>query len=88
KTDNYRPMEDAHSPFVSLLQDPGQCCSSGVYVRGGIPLESAESAEGRTYETRQRYTLCRCGLSQNKPFCDASHVSARWIDGLTEESKD
>lgn len=22
---------------------------------------------------RERVSICRCGLSQNKPFCDASH---------------
>lgn len=42
----------------------------GIYVQGGIPLESAS---GILYEIRNRYTLCSCGRSRNKPFCDASH---------------
>lgn len=32
-------------------------------------------AEGKQYDRMGRTSigLCRCGLSQNKPFCDASH---------------
>lgn len=29
-------------------------------------------------ETLPRATLCRCGLSENKPFCDNSHLKARF----------
>ena len=61
------------SPRISVLQDPQKGCSGGLYVEGGIPLESADGSE---YEVRNRYTLCRCGSSRNKPFCDAKHVNA------------
>ena len=32
-------------------------------------------AEGNTYDLAGRTTisLCRCGASENKPFCDGSH---------------
>ena len=29
-------------------------------------------------EAAQRLTLCRCGLSKNKPYCDYSHVEAEF----------
>ena len=31
--------------------------------------------EGKVYglEGREIISICRCGLSQNKPFCDGSH---------------
>ncbi|MBE2922779.1 CDGSH iron-sulfur domain-containing protein [Anoxybacillus sp. FSL W8-0382] len=29
--------------------------------------------EGNKFETKETFSLCRCGLSQNMPFCDAAH---------------
>mgnify|MGYP001025035337 FL=1 len=29
--------------------------------------------EGKPFVTKQTFSLCRCGLSNNKPFCDGSH---------------
>lgn len=35
-------------------------------------------SDGST-EDRERVTaLCRCGLSQNKPFCDGTHKKENW----------
>jgi len=42
-------------------------------VTGGITLESIEFGEGAS---REHFTLCRCGASKNKPFCDGSHYDA------------
>jgi len=41
-----------------------------VWVSGGIPVERAD---GQACETRNRVTLCNCGRSCNKPFCDGFH---------------
>lgn len=37
-------------------------------------------AEGKAYGLAGRTTiaLCRCGHSQNKPFCDGSHKAANF----------
>lgn len=46
---------------------------NGPYkVTGPLTLVDAE---GRAFElpAGRAVALCRCGYSQNKPFCDASH---------------
>ena len=51
---------------------------NGPYrVRGGVPVVSGD---GEPYEVRARQTLCRCGQSKNKPFCDGSHWYAEFRD--------
>jgi CDGSH-type Zn-finger protein len=56
---------------IGLVEDPQAGVSGPIWVRGGIPIESAD---GTLWETRNRVTLCRCGRSQNMPFCDGSHL--------------
>jgi CDGSH-type Zn-finger protein len=41
-----------------------------LWVTGNIPIERAD---GQPFETRNRVTLCRCGLSKAKPLCDGTH---------------
>lgn len=41
-----------------------------IWVRGGIPI-LAEN--GQPWEPRNRVTVCRCGRSKNKPYCDGTH---------------
>ena len=65
------PIEPAYDPSIVLLEDPQEKASGPLWVRGGITLRSAD---GFTYETRNRVTLCRCGQSRNKPFCDGTHA--------------
>ncbi len=67
-------------PSLGLLEDPQIGCSSALWVRGGIPV--VRSSDGFTYEVRNRVTLCRCGESTNKPYCDGTHASMRFHDGL------
>ena len=45
--------------------------SGPLYVRGDITLQTAD---GTVIRRDSRMALCRCGLSQNKPFCDNSHL--------------
>lgn len=55
---------------IGLIEDPTMGVSGPIWARGKIPVESAD---GKTYKIRNRITLCRCGKSANKPFCDSSH---------------
>jgi hypothetical protein len=62
---------------IGLVEDPSQECAGPVWLRGGIPVVSADGFE---YEVRNRVTLCRCGASKNKPFCDGAHASVKFRD--------
>ena len=72
------PVEREFEPAVYIVQDPEKGVSASIDVQGGIPLEDAN---GEPYELRNRYALCRCGGSENKPFCDATHVVTGFDDG-------
>lgn len=65
-----KPIEPEFEGSIGLIEDPQVGVSGPIWVRGGIPIESAD---GKIYEIRNRVTLCRCGKSSNKPFCDSSH---------------
>ncbi len=65
-----RIVEPKLEQSIGLVEDPDIGVSGPIWVRGGIPVESAD---GKTYRIRNRITLCRCGKSSNKPFCDSSH---------------
>jgi CDGSH-type Zn-finger protein len=41
-----------------------------LWVTGYVAIERAD---GQPFETRNRATLCCCGLSKNKPLCDGAH---------------
>jgi CDGSH-type Zn-finger protein len=72
------PIEPMYRPSLSLTEDPQANASGPIWVKGGVRIESAD---GKVYEVRNRVTLCRCGRSRNKPFCDGSHIRARFSDG-------
>jgi len=66
----YRDQERA--PMVTVTKD-------GPYaVTGGIELIGVDLAPEAS---REHYTLCRCGASKNKPFCDGSH----WQIGFRDD---
>lgn len=71
KTDGLT-VEPELPPSIALVSDPAQGVAGPLWVRGGIAIVSAD---GHAYEMRHRVTLCRCGASRNKPFCDGAHAS-------------
>jgi CDGSH-type Zn-finger protein len=46
-------------------------------ITGGIELKDAHWGQGASQE---HYSLCRCGASKNKPFCDGSHATINFDD--------
>ncbi|QIL21609.1 CDGSH iron-sulfur domain-containing protein [Thermomonas sp. HDW16] len=74
-----QPIEPAVPVALGLIEDPAEGCSGPLTLQGGVRVQSAS---GRSYEIRNRQALCRCGASSNKPFCDGSHASIKFQDGL------
>lgn len=48
-----------------------------LFVRGPI---SVETRNGEVLAQEDRVALCRCGASQNQPFCDLSHKRVGFRD--------
>ncbi len=58
-------------PLIRVLEDgPYEIC-------GGMVLCAADE-EG--FSAEDPYYLCRCGASENKPFCDGSHKNIDFTD--------
>jgi len=70
-----KPIEPHFEPSIGLIEDPAESASGPIWIRGGIVVTSAD---GEQYETRNRATLCRCGASNNKPYCDGTHASIKF----------
>lgn len=67
----YRDQE--REPMVTVLKDGPYAVTGGIQVAGH---------EGRAEEVSEEHcTLCRCGSSKNKPFCDGTH----WNIGFKDE---
>jgi CDGSH-type Zn-finger protein len=64
--------EPEYEPEIAVFRN------GPLFVRGGVMVVGAD---GEPYEVRNRQALCRCGYSQNKPFCDGSHALVGFRDG-------
>jgi CDGSH-type Zn-finger protein len=57
---------------------------NGPYrVEGEVPLEGPD---GTPYESKPAYSLCRCGRSANKPYCDTTHKECGFVGTETADS--
>ena len=71
--DNIEYRDYNGEPLVKVSKD-------GPYlVSGGVELITGE-VEFPNYASKEHYTLCRCGASNNKPFCDGSHSTVNFKD--------
>jgi CDGSH-type Zn-finger protein len=72
--DNIEYRDQEREPMVTVIDD-------GPYaITGGIELIGVPFGEG---VSKEHYTLCRCGASKNKPFCDGSHWNVGFRDAAT-----
>jgi CDGSH-type Zn-finger protein len=47
--------------------------NGSIRVTGEVDIVDAE---GNLIESKENFSLCRCGHSQEKPYCDGSHRAA------------
>jgi len=74
-----RSLADWHGRREAAIQ----ITQDGPYrVAGGVPLVDAAGTDVPRAEgsSREHYALCRCGHSQNKPFCSGMH----WYVGFRD----
>src|SRR6266851_1233083 len=72
--DNYREAQ----PWNPLLPSWSMPAKTTIVNNGPIRIEGEfiiQDAEGNSFGLSGRtvISLCRCGMSENKPFCDGAH---------------
>lgn len=69
--DNLEVREQDREPMIKISKD------GPYYTTGGIELKDEPMGEGAS---KEHFTLCRCGGSKNKPFCDGTHWYIKFRD--------
>ena len=77
---SYVPDGGTESAELHLPKEVAVISNGPLWVRGGIRVVRRD---GKPLETRNRVTLCRCGASANKPFCDGSHKDIGFSDAMS-----
>jgi CDGSH-type Zn-finger protein len=73
KIENIRYQDLDRPPLIHIEKD------GPLRVEGSVILKDDRCS---TPESGEHYTLCRCGHSRNKPFCDGTHHSIEFMDPL------
>jgi CDGSH-type Zn-finger protein/truncated hemoglobin YjbI len=74
-------VDQAHPPVIEVSKD-------GPYrVIGGVALKDGQGQDEprNTGASLEHYSLCRCGHSQNKPFCSGMHWYVNFHDPQVDE---
>ena len=73
---HYRPTAEVPAETPDPAASVEAVADGPLYVRGDIRLVRPDGEPVR----EERVALCRCGASQNKPYCDNSHIEAGFTD--------
>ena len=63
--DEHHVEWDNDEAVIKVSEDGPLCCSGGIIIK---------DADQTVPQAASHYTLCRCGKSANKPFCDGAHL--------------
>ena len=67
-----------------------KCCIN-VFDDGPLGVEELEiltGSNGEELEVKKRIALCRCGASQNKPYCDGTHKKIGFTSNIEKVESD
>ncbi|MEM7009681.1 MAG: CDGSH iron-sulfur domain-containing protein [Thermodesulfobacteriota bacterium] len=67
-----------------------KCCIN-VFDDGPLGIENLDTltdAQGEELEIKSRMALCRCGGSQNMPFCDGTHKKIGFTNQVEKADSD
>ena len=70
--------ENKDTPMVNLKVNK----NGSLKVTGTVEITLPD---GTTTEKSGRFSICRCGLSETKPFCDGSHKGLSFDDNWDVE---
>ena len=70
RLNNKLHIDERANPKINIIKN-------GPYNVEGIPCMHETRP---TNASQTKYTLCRCGYSKNKPYCDYSHAQNNWTD--------
>jgi CDGSH-type Zn-finger protein len=70
-------LAEADPPHLFADRAQIEVEKNGPYWVKDVASPVSPQGEG---QSEQKYELCRCGLSGNKPYCDGSHRDAKWQD--------
>jgi CDGSH-type Zn-finger protein/uncharacterized Fe-S cluster protein YjdI len=76
----YKPEGD------TVPEQPPTVNTVRVWENGPLAFHAELDVAGDTSSFRA--TLCRCGLSKNKPYCDHSHVEGKFVATGEPDSQD
>jgi CDGSH-type Zn-finger protein/uncharacterized Fe-S cluster protein YjdI len=77
-------VEQERPPTIEVSKD-------GPYrITGGIPLKDGQGNDEARNQgaSREHYSLCRCGHSQNKPFCSGMHWYVNFHNSVTDPNEE
>ncbi len=80
----------SHSVKIKIMENGCYSVSGAPKVIEKIRVvneqgSAVEWQDGKEYETKEKFSLCRCGHSKNKPFCDATHKQIGFTGMLTAD---
>ncbi len=68
---NVQTRDFDNNPEINIAQN------GPYYVAGNIEINVQEEIQP---PSKEHYSLCRCGASKNKPYCDGSHSGIEFKD--------